>query len=470
MVRTRIAPSPTGFPHIGTIYQALFDYAFAKQHNGQFIVRIEDTDRARFVEGAEEVVFNALDWFGFVSDENPKKGGEYGPYRQSERLDIYKKYALELIEKKHAYYCFCTRERLDEMRKAQEAQKIPTMYDRFCRNLTAEEVESKLTENMPYVIRMKVPDNRTIVFNDLIIGNIEFESATIDDQVIFKSDGFPTYHLAVVVDDHLMKITHIFRGKEWIPSAPKHVLLYEYFGWEIPVHAHLPLILNDQGKGKLGKRFGHASVDYYRDLGFLPEAVINYLSNIVWNHPDDIEIYSVEELIKHLDITKVTSQGARFDLQKLLWMNGEYIRKMEPALLSKLLLDFHKEKYSHDLINKTIPLIQERIKTLKEYDEYCNFFVIAPTDYEVDLGKYSDVILKTNDVLSQLSAWSVESIGQAMLQVAVDAGLKNSEYFMVMRVIITGKKISPPLNESMELLGKEECLKRLHPVTVNVNG
>jgi glutamyl-tRNA synthetase len=247
MVRTRIAPSPTGFPHIGTIYQVLFDYAYAKKHGGQFVVRLEDTDRARFVEGAEEVVFSALDWFGLSEDESPRKGGKYGPYRQSERLEIYMKHAEELVEKGHAYYCFCTKERLDQLREEQQKNKELPMYDKHCRNLSPEEAKEKLANSAEHVIRMKIPENKKVIFHDLIIGDIEFDSNTLDDQVILKSDGFPTYHLGVVVDDHLMEITHIFRGKEWIPSTPKHVLLYEFFGWEMPVHAHLPLILSDQG-------------------------------------------------------------------------------------------------------------------------------------------------------------------------------------------------------------------------------
>lgn len=461
MVRTRIAPSPTGFPHIGTIYQSLFDYAYAQQNNGQFVVRIEDTDRARYVEGSEKVIYDSLNWFDLVSDEDPIKGGPYGPYRQSERLDIYKKYALELVEKGHAYYCFCTKERLEQMRADQQAKKELPMYDKHCRNLSVDVVKKNLIDKVDYVIRMKVPESRKIIFNDLIIGDIEFESNTIDDQVLFKSDGFPTYHLAVVVDDHLMKITHIFRGKEWIPSAPKHVLLYEYFGWEMPVHAHLPLILNDQGKGKLSKRNGHASVDYYRNLGYLPNAVLNYLSNIVWNHPEGKEIYDLQEFVKLLDIKKITSQGAKFDLKKLDWMNGEYIRKMEKSKLKNEIFRFFKGKYDEDLIEKLIPLVQERIKTLQEFDDYCMFFIQKPEEYELDLLDHKEMLRKTQEQISNINDWKAEKIGEVMQKVALDLGMKNSLYFMIIRVVITGKKVTPPLNESMEILGKEECLKRL---------
>src|SRR3989344_5885015 len=303
MVRTRIAPSPTGFPHIGTVYQVLFDYAYAKQHGGTFICRIEDTDRVRFVEGSEQVIYDSLAWFGLLPDESPSAGGPFGPYRQSERLAIYKKYAEELLEKKHAYYCFCTKERLEQLRGEQTKRKIPPMYDKHCLSLSKEAIDKKLKEHTSYVIRMDVPQNRKVVFDDMIGGK-------------------------VAVDDHLMEITHIFRGKEWISSTPKHVLLYEFFGWKMPIHGHLPLILTSDGKGKLSKRHGHASVNFYREKGFLPEAILNYLSNIVWNHPEGKEIYTLEDFIKHLDITKVTSAGARFDLTKLEWMNGEYLRQL----------------------------------------------------------------------------------------------------------------------------------------------
>jgi glutamyl-tRNA synthetase len=467
MVRTRIAPSPTGFPHIGTIYQVLFDYAYAKKHGGQFVVRLEDTDRARFVEGAEEVVFSALDWFGLSEDESPRKGGKYGPYRQSERLEIYMKHAEELVEKGHAYYCFCTKERLDQLREEQQKNKELPMYDKHCRNLSPEEAKEKLANNAEHVIRMKIPENKKVIFHDLIIGDIEFDSNTLDDQVILKSDGFPTYHLGVVVDDHLMEITHIFRGKEWIPSTPKHVLLYEFFGWEMPVHAHLPLILNDQGPGKLGKRFGHASVDFYRESGFLPEAVLNYLSNIVWNHPDDKEIYTLQEFIDVLDIETVTSQGARFDLQKLMWMNGEYIRAMKTDELAQKIIDFVKQynlgDYSEELIKRVTPLVQERIKTLKEFDEYARFFIEAPTHETEFKDEEKELLQKINAALEGVEeyAWNLETLNDVLQKLAEKEEIGFGKFFMLIRLAITGKKVTPPINESLVILGKSETLRRL---------
>lgn len=460
-VRTRIAPSPTGYPHIGTIYQVLFDYAYAKKNNGHFVVRIEDTDQQRFVPGAEKVIFDSLDWFKLIEDESPRKGGKYAPYRQSERLDIYKKYVEELIEKGHAYYCFCTKERLEEMRKKMQEEKKNPMYDRHCRTVSKEEVEKKLAEGTSHVVRMKIPDNRTITFKDLFLGEISFESKDIDDQVILKSDNFPTYHLAVVVDDHLMEITHIFRGREWISSTPKHILLYEFFGWSIPEHGHLPLILNNDGKGKLSKRHGHSSVDFYKAQGFLPEAVLNYLSNLVWYHPEGKEIYDLDEFIRLLDIHTINSNGGRFNLEKLEWMNGEYIRKLEVKSLQSKILDFLGEGYDEQLVEKTIPLIQERIKKLNEYLPLTEFFFKEPESYEMDLAKYKDLLQKIYDTLNGLQDWKAPIIGERLQALAKEENIKFAEFFMVLRVAITGKKISPPTNESMELLGKEKCLERL---------
>lgn len=462
MVRTRIAPSPTGYPHIGTIYQVLFDYVYAKQHKGKFIMRLEDTDRARFVPGSEDVIYRSLEWFGLNPDESPKIGGPYKPYRQSERLHIYQKYAKELIEKKHAYYCFCTKERLEEMRKEQQVKKMNPMYDKNCRNLEQKEVNKNLENKRPFVIRMAVPENQTIVLSDLIVGEVKFESKTIDDQIIMKADSFPTYHLAVVVDDHLMEITHIFRGREWLPSTPKHVLLYQFFEWKIPEHGHLPLILNSDGKGKLSKRFNHASVDYYRDLGYLPEAILNYLANLVWFHEGGKEIYDLNEFIKLFDIKKIGSQGARFDLQKLDWVNGVYIRNMKQETLNEKIMDFYKDKnLPKDIVLKTVPLIQERIKKLSDYLPLCEFFFKAPEKYEVDLAGKNVFFKQVSETLNQVNDWKAIKIGEVLVNLAKKLEIKNSQFFMDIRLVITGKKITPPLNESMEILGKEECLNRL---------
>lgn len=460
-VRTRIAPSPTGFPHIGTIYQVLIDFAYARKHNGAFILRIEDTDRMRFVEGAEEVIYDSLNWFGLNPDESPMIGGKYAPYRQSERLPIYKKYADELLEKGHAYYCFCTRERLDEMRKQQEANHKPPMYDKHCLTLTKEEITKHIEDGIPHVVRMKIPEQSKIVVHDLLGGTIEFDSSVVDHQVILKSDGFPTYHFGVVVDDHLMEITHVFRGKEWISSTPKHVLLYEYLGWNMPVHAHLPLILNQDGKGKLSKRHGHASVDYYRKLGYLPEAVLNYLSNIIWNHPDGKEIYSLDEFIQLFELEKVTSQAPRFDLQKLDWVNKEYIKALSLDTFYTRLCAFDASISSlpKELVMQILPLIQERMTVLSNFYFLAGFFFSIPTDFEQEKDTKLAKELKTS--LEVVEKWSHDEMEKAVRSLADQSGKKAKDVFMMLRILVTGKTVGPPLLESLEVLGKAETLRRL---------
>lgn len=459
IVRTRIAPSPTGFPHIGTIYQVLFDYAYAKQHGGQFVLRIEDTDRARLVSGAEEVIYEALTWFGLQPDESPIQPGRVGPYRQSERLDIYAKHVQTLLKNNHAYYCFCTPERLVEMRQKQQLLKQAPMYDRFCLNLTSQEVNTKLDQKVPHVVRLKVPRDRKIAFDDLVAGHVEFDSNVIDDQVLLKSDGFPTYHLAVVVDDHLMHISHIFRGKEWISSTPKHVLLYEFFGWDMPAHGHLPLILNNDGKGKLSKRHGHASVDYYRQQGFLPEAVLNYLSNIVWHHPEEKEIYSLDEFIKLLDIKRVTSQGARFDLAKLEWMNGEYIRTKSTEELYPLVLPFIPVETNKELVMKLLPLARERMKKLTEFIHYLKPFT---TYQQVQLEeKYRMLTADFANLLNTIQEWKTPQLEAAAKKHVLEYKLSMRDAFMALRLAVTGEKIGLPLFETFEILGKDEVMKRL---------
>lgn len=460
MVRTRIAPSPTGYPHIGTIYQALFDYAFTHRFGGQFIVRIEDTDQARLVEDAEQKIFEALDWFHLTEDESSRRPGKVGPYRQSERLDIYKKCAEELLEKGHAYYCFCSKERLDEVRKNMQSQGRGTMYDKHCRNLTKEEVMKKLSAGEPAVIRMKVPDSTKIAVHDLIRGEIVFDSASVDDQVLMKSDGFPTYHLAVVVDDHLMQITHMVRGEEWISSSPKQILLYDFFGWEKPIFFHTPLLRNPD-KSKFSKRHGHTNVSWYQEKGFLPDAILNYMALMGWSHPQEKEIFSMEEFIQVFDLKDVKPVGPIFDLKKLEWINGQYIMKSEVRSLKSKVFEFYKGELPEDIIEKTIPLVRERIKTLSDYLPLCEFLFKKPVAYEVDLSSHKQQLASVRQSLADLDQWKADKIGEVMLKTAQELGIKNGVFFMVMRVAITGKKISPPLNESMEILSKKECLSRL---------
>lgn len=463
MVRTRVAPSPTGFPHLGLVYQALFNYVLTHTYGGSFVLRIEDTDRTRFVEGAEDVIYDSLNWVGLIPDEGPKEGGEYGPYRQSERLSLYKKYADQLIESGNAYRCFCSKERLEEMRKSQEAKHQAPMYDKTCRNLSKEEVAKNMDEGLSFVVRMKIPQNQKIVVKDAIVGDVEFDSNQIDDQVILKSDGYPTYHLAVVVDDYSMKITHVFRGTEWLPSYPKHVLLWEYLGLkeEMPVFIHLPVLLNSNEPGKLSKRHAHTSVKYYQEEGYLPEAVLNYLANIVWNHPEGKEIFPLMDFGKamqidplHLDIK---SNGVRFDLEKLRWMNGEYIRNLELNVLIEKLNEFFKgDKEVIEVLEssngqKLVELARSRMKTLKEFKDLVINQRIKLTTEEKEIAK----ILHLQ--LNNLQEWNKERILGVIRNVLNEKKIKGN----VLYKIFTGREQGLPLPEAMEILGKGKTLERI---------
>ncbi|MGB9883019.1 MAG: glutamate--tRNA ligase [Microgenomates group bacterium] len=462
MIRTRIAPSPTGQDlHVGSIATALVNYAWAKKHQGKFIVRIEDTDRNRLVEGAENRILDTLEKVGIIPDESPRVGGPYGPYRQSDRLLIYQKYAHQLVEKGAAYYCTCSKERLDELRKKQLAQKQIPRYDRFCRDKNYSFSDVK---NQSFVIRLKVPDNKKIIVDDLIRGKVEFNTKDIDDQVLLKSDGYPTYHLAVVIDDYLMKITHVIRAEEWLPSTPKHILLYEAFGWPLPYFAHLPLLRN-KDRSKLSKRKNPVWASWYLEQGFLPEALVNYLALMGWSHPQQKEIFSLDEYIKVFDLKDIQKTAPIFDPVKLEWMNGEYIRKYQKSNIKYQILNYyrryHNKNLDEDLVEKTIPLIQERIKKLSDYWYYCQFFFETPRDYEVDLTDKKELFKKIYEKLENIKNWQAQEIGQALMELVNQENLKTGKFFQDLRVAITGKKISPPLNESMEILGKSECLQRI---------
>lgn len=472
-VRTRVAPSPTGFPHLGLIYQAMFDVVLVHKYGGAFVLRIEDTDRSRFVEGAEEVIYRSLRWANLLPNEGPEEGGEFGPYRQSERLEHYQKYAKELIEKDHAYYCFCTKERLDEMRKKQEENHLPPMYDKHCRNLPDDEVQQNLDSNTPHVIRMKIPENQKIKVHDAIVGEIEFDSNLIDEQVILKSDGFPTYHLAVVVDDYLMKITHVVRGTEWVPSAPKHVLLWQYLGWEkdMPKFIHIPLLLNSEGGGKLSKRHSHTSVDYYRNEGFLPEAVVNYLANIVWNHPEEKEIFSLEEFGQAFDLEKdhydIRPNGVRFDLAKLLWMNGEYIRQMSDEELTKRLVEFLVDHPAPDRIAPLVPLVKERIKKLSDFIPLTSFVFERP-EYDqnvfskIKIENMKEVLEKVIEKLESFDTpWNSQKFEETFRQMAQDNNIQVRDMFQLLRVAVSGQLVTPPLFETIQIMGEDEAIARV---------
>lgn len=459
-VRTRIAPSPTGEDlHIGNVYTALLNFAYAQKHKGEFLIRIEDTDRARLVEGSEQKILSSLKWFGLNYDEGPDIGGQFAPYRQSERKDIYRKYALELVEKGHAYYCFCAGDRLKKLREQQTTKGKPTLYDGLCKQIPKQDALNR-TQRDKYVIRLNVPDIGETEFIDLIRGEIKFENSLIDDQIILKSDGFPTYHLGVVVDDYLMQISHVIRAEEWISSTPKHILLYNFFGWPLPIFAHGPILRNPD-KSKLSKRKNPVWSSWYKEQGFLPEAILNYLALMGWSHPEQKEIFPLSEFIEKFDLVDLKPVGPAFDLQKLEWLNGEYIRQSQDSKLKTQIYDFYKQKYPEELIAKTIPLIKERIKKFSDYLPLTEYFFHDPDKYELDLNKYQSLLGKIKANLQSLNTWHAEKIGEVMQDLAKKESLKASEFFMVLRVAITGKKISPPLNESMEILGKEKVLKRL---------
>lgn len=459
--RTRIAPSPTGEDlHIGNAYTALINYVVAKKYDGKFLVRIEDTDRTRLVDGSEERILGSLSWLGLTPDEGVGIGGPYEPYRQSDNLPFYRASATELVERGSAYYCFCTPERLAKMREDQLARKEIARYDGTCRHLDPEEARRRVDAGEAHVIRLKVPSTGTTEFTDIIRGVISFENALIDDQVLIKSDGFPTYHLGVVVDDHRMEISHIIRGEEWISSTPKHVLLYRAFGWELPVFAHMPLLRNPD-KSKLSKRKHPVWVSWYRDEGYLPEAVLNYLALMAWSMPDGRELFSLQEMIDAFELASVQTTAPVFDREKLRWMNGQYIQKSPLSSLTNQLFHFTQGKYPIDMIEKTIPLVRERIKTLREYEPMAGFFFSPPEVYEKPL------VPEIQEALVHALGdceWNHDAMEAAVRELAVQMDQKPKDMFMQLRIAVTGNTVGPPLLESMELLGKEESLSRLQPI------
>lgn len=465
MVRTRIAPSPTGADiHVGSVATALMNWAYAKKYNGQFIVRIEDTDQTRLIPGGEKKILETLEKIGLVADESPAVGGPFKPYRQSERLPIYKKYAEELVEKGKAYYCICSPERLTKMREEQQKNKQVPRYDRLCLHNQKEVVEKINKEKIPHVIRLLIPD-KIIEFNDLVRGQIAVFGRDIDDQILLKSDGFPTYHLGVVVDDHLMEITHVIRGEEWLPSTPKHVILYQAFGWQLPIFAHMSLLRNPD-KSKLSKRKNPVWTSYYLDQGIFSEALLNYLALMGWSHPEGKEIFTLEEYKNVFDIKDLQKTAPVFDPVKLEWLNGVYIRNMKNEDLRFKVYEFYKKQLPENIIDKTIPLIKERIKKLSDYLPLCEFFFQPPLTSEVKiLSADKELYKKIQEKLTLITDWKANIIGEKMMELVKEEKMKAGEFFMNLRIAITGKKISPPLNESMEILGKEECLKRVYKLT-----
>lgn len=491
-VRTRFAPSPTGFVHVGSLRTALFAFLFARHHGGVNVLRIEDTDQTRKVSGAIKSLLSSMSQLGIEFDEGMQiKDGEmvevggYGPYVQSNRLDIYHSYVEELIASKKAYYCFCSPQRLDELRKEQTAFKKPPMYDGRCRSLSADEVAANKTEleknNQQPVVRQAIDHNGKTIVNDLVYGKIEYDNSILDDQILLKSDGFPTYHLAVVVDDHLMKITHVIRGDEWIPSTPKHILLFEAFGWEVPKYSHLPLILNPD-KSKLSKRQGDVALEDFLSKGYLPEAMVNFIALLGWNPKTEQELFTMTELIEQFDLAKVNKAGAVFDLTKLDWMNGMYIRKKSPAELLPLLepylteagydLSEHDQKFLEDI---TI-IEQERLKKLSDITDQVDFYFHEPNDYAADqlVWKKSDQE-QTQKVLDGLveffesakddSLTDKDTFSETLKTWIKDSGYDNGTVLWPLRVALTGLERSPGPFELSVLFakhfGKQAVIQRL---------
>jgi glutamyl-tRNA synthetase len=478
-VRLRIAPSPTGDPHVGTAYIALFDMAFARRHGGQFILRIEDTDRARYVDTSEQNIFELLRWLGLEWDEGPDVGGPYGPYRQSERLDIYGEYAETLIAKGHAYRCWCSPERLARVRKEMEARKEPPKYDRICLGRSEQERRALGEASERAVVRMLVPDEGVTAFEDLIRGRIEFENRLIDDQVLLKSDGFPTYHLAVVVDDYLMRITHITRGEEWISSTPKHVLLYQWLRIPLPKFAHFPLLRNEN-RSKVSKRKNPwATLDWFRDQGFLPEALLNFLALMGWSMPDGREVFTLDEFVQNVDLDRISPTGPIFDLNKLDWLNGHYIRQLSLPELAERVRPFLQRAGIVPIdphLEAVLPLVQERLKRLSEAPELLAFFYADQPTYDaallvpkgLDRSTAASLLAEATAIVGSTSPFEHAALETSLRALAASRGVKTGQLFMSLRVATTFSNVSPPLFETMEALGRERVLERLQAAQAGI--
>ena len=469
-VRTRFAPSPTGYMHIGNLRTAIFEYLLAKKYNGSFILRIEDTDQERKVDGAIDFIYNTLNLCGFVIDEGPNNDKGYGPYIQSERKDIYKKYALELVEKGKAYYCFCSEEELEKMREHANARKKPFLYDGRCSRLSKETIEKNLKDGVPYVIRQKMPKVGTTIVEDVVYGKVKIDNSILDDQILLKSDGFPTYNFANVVDDHLMNITHVIRGKEYLDQTAKYNLLYEAFGWEKPVYAHVAMVLGEDGN-KLSKRNGDASfMDLYNE-GYLPNAIVNYLCLLGWSPSINQEIFTMEELIKNFDESRITKSSSQYDVKKLQWFNHQYINKMD----DNEYLNWIKRFFKHDVSNKSEEWVDKLLLIYKTHLNYGaeindltnNFFIedIVLDEEEKEFLKSDNII---NDVINEfkkeiikIDEWNVENINEAINNVKNNLGVKGKLLYMPIRIKASGFMHGPELADTLYLIGKDVILGRL---------
>jgi glutamyl-tRNA synthetase len=480
-VRTRFAPSPTGFLHIGGLRTALFAFLFARSSGGDFVLRIEDTDRSRLVEGAMEDILESLKWIGIWWDEGPDRDGPHAPYLQSERKEIYGEHAYNLVSGGVAYRCFCTPARLEALREEQKKAGAFQGYDRRCRELSAHEIESNLSRGEPWVVRLKVPVGGTTAFHDAIRGDIRTANETLDDPVLLKSDGYPTYHLANVVDDHLMGITHVIRGDEWISSTPRHVVLYEAFGWTPPVFAHVPVILNQSG-GKLSKRHGATMVREFREKGYLAEAVLNFIALLGWSLDDKTVLFTMDELIRNFDLAKVNKAPAVFSYEKLDWFNGVYIRGKSTSELYELLLPyFTKEGYEAEkaYLMDIIPLIRERLKSLADAGKLTWFFFdsrfevkdrehLVPKKLERETARA--ILEEAARSLESLPEFDEAGIEKTLRDLIRTHGVKTGEVFMPVRVAVTGTTVSPGLFETIRVLGRERSVSRLKAAANGLRG
>ncbi len=464
-IRVRIAPSPTGDPHVGTGYVALFNYAFAKKNGGKFLLRFEDTDRLRSTKKSEEDILAAIQWLGLKWDEGPDIGGPCGPYRQSERTEIYQGYAEKLLTSGWAYKCICTGERLAELRKRQQILKQPTGYDGHCRKADPEEINKAIKEGQTFVVRLKTPNEGQMVMRDILRGDISINCTEVDDQVLMKSDGFPTYHLANVVDDHLMGITHVIRGEEWISSLPKHILLYEALGFEKPQFCHLPLLRNAD-KSKVSKRKNPVSLNYFKEAGYLPDALLNFLGLMAYSSKDG-EMFSLEQFVDNFELEKISLGGPVFDVKKLLWLNGRYLRETRDE--SQLVSYLQDQLFNTEYLSKIVPLVKERVEKSEDFIEYADFFFkaevpVAIENYLIgdnDAKLSSQIIEQLLESLETLSDFSSNTINEGLKRFCAEHNLLAKNVFMPLRMMVSGKKASPPLFDTMAVLGKERCRTRL---------
>jgi glutamyl-tRNA synthetase len=476
----RFAPSPTGFLHIGGLRTALYNYLFARNMGGRIILRIEDTDRKRIVEGAAENLIQTFKWTGLYFDEGPDIGGDSGPYFQSQRLDIYKKYADELISKGKAYYAFDTPERLKELREKQLSLDEQTKYDKFALTLSKDEIKNNLQNDVPHVVRLNVIQGEKIIVNDLVRDEIEFDTDTVDDQILIKSDGYPTYHLANVVDDHLMGVTHVIRGEEWLSSMPKHILLYEYLNWEKPMFAHLPLLLNPD-KSKLSKRQGEVAVEDYRDKGYLKEALLNFVALLGWNPGDDQEFFTMDGLIKKFTIERVHKSGAVFNIEKLNWLNAEHLRSKPNEEILVML----KDELSHSLYKDLnvdddyllliIEAMKPRVSFIKEFITKCPYFYEAPKEYDESVIKKRwkedtpKQLIMLRDNIEKIDGSSTENFKEALTLTAEELNIGKGKLIHPVRLAVSGIGTGPGVYDLLFIVGKEEVIKRIKHVLETIN-